>query len=63
MSRSRNVPAHGELERMTPAERKEAGPLVPIADVAAAVIAFVGDEKLAGRAGVVRGGKLGRFLP
>jgi NAD(P)-dependent dehydrogenase (short-subunit alcohol dehydrogenase family) len=55
--------AHGELERMTPAERKEAGPLVPMADVAAAVIAFVGDERMAGRVVVLRGGKPRRFLP
>ena len=55
--------AHGELERMTPAERKEAGPPVPMADVAAAVIAFVGDERLAGRVVVLRGGKPRRFLP
>ena len=51
------------LERMTAAERKEAGPLVPMADVVAAVIAFVRDEKLAGRVVVLRGGKPRRFLP
>jgi 3-oxoacyl-[acyl-carrier protein] reductase len=55
--------AHGELERMTAAERKESGPLVPMADVAAAVIAFVGDERMAGRVVVLRGGKPRRFLP
>jgi NAD(P)-dependent dehydrogenase (short-subunit alcohol dehydrogenase family) len=55
--------AHGELERMTAAERKEAGPLVPMADVAAAVIAFVSDERMAGRVVVLRGGKPRRFLP
>jgi NAD(P)-dependent dehydrogenase (short-subunit alcohol dehydrogenase family) len=55
--------AHGELERMTAAERKEAGLLVPMADVVAAVIAFVRDEKLAGRVVVLRGGKPRRFLP
>jgi NAD(P)-dependent dehydrogenase (short-subunit alcohol dehydrogenase family) len=55
--------AHGELERMTTAERKEAGPLVPMADVAAAVIAFVSDERMAGRVVVLRGGKPRRFLP
>ena len=55
--------AHGELERMTSAERKEAGPLVPMADVAAAVVAFVSDERMAGRVVVLRGGKPRRFLP
>ena len=55
--------AHGELERMTAAERMAAGPLVPMADVAAAVIAFVRDERLAGRVVVLRGGKPRRFLP
>jgi NAD(P)-dependent dehydrogenase (short-subunit alcohol dehydrogenase family) len=55
--------AHGELERMTAAERREAGPLVPMADVAAAAIAFVRDETLAGRVVVLRGGKPRRFLP
>lgn len=55
--------AHGELERMTSAERKEAGLLVPMADVAAAVVAFVSDERMAGRVVVLRGGKPRRFLP
>ena len=55
--------ARGELERMTAAERAAAGPLVPMADVAAAVIAFVGDDGLAGRAVVLHGGKPRRFLP
>ena len=55
--------AHGELERMTAAERREAGPLVPMADVAAAVIAFVNVERMAGRVVVLRGGKPRRFLP
>ena len=55
--------AHGELERMTAAERAAAGPLVPMADVAAAVIAFVSDDGLAGRVVVLRGGKPRRFLP
>jgi NAD(P)-dependent dehydrogenase (short-subunit alcohol dehydrogenase family) len=55
--------AHGELEEMTAAERKEAGPLVPMADVAAAVVAFVRDERMAGRVVVLRGGKPRRFLP
>jgi hypothetical protein len=34
-----------------------------MADGAAAVIAFVGDEKLAGRVVVLRGGRPRRFLP
>jgi NAD(P)-dependent dehydrogenase (short-subunit alcohol dehydrogenase family) len=55
--------AHGELERMTAAERAAAGPLVPMADVAAAVIAFVHDDDLAGRVVVLRGGRPRRFLP
>ena len=54
--------AHGELERMTAAERREAGPLVPMADVAAAVAAFVHDDGLAGRVVVLRGGRPRRFL-
>jgi NAD(P)-dependent dehydrogenase (short-subunit alcohol dehydrogenase family) len=54
--------AHGELERMTAAERTSAGPLVPMADVAAAVIAFVHDDELAGRVVLLRGGKPRRFL-
>jgi NAD(P)-dependent dehydrogenase (short-subunit alcohol dehydrogenase family) len=55
--------AHGELERMTAAERTAAGPLVPMGDVAAAVIAFVHDDGLAGRVVVLRGGTPRRFLP
>lgn len=55
--------AHGELERMTAAERAAAGPLVPMADVAAAVIAFIRDDDLRGRVVVLRGGKPRRFLP
>jgi NAD(P)-dependent dehydrogenase (short-subunit alcohol dehydrogenase family) len=55
--------AHGELERMTAAERAAAGPLVPMAHVAAAVIAFVHDDELAGRVVLLRGGKPRRFLP
>lgn len=54
--------ARGELERMTGAERAAAGPLVPMADVAAAVIAFVSDETLAGRVVLLRGGRPRRFL-
>jgi NAD(P)-dependent dehydrogenase (short-subunit alcohol dehydrogenase family) len=54
--------AHGELERMTAAERAAAGPLVPMADVAAAVIAFVSDDELAGRVVLLRGGRPRRFL-
>lgn len=55
--------ARGELERMTAAERVAAGPLVPMADVAAAVIAFIHDDDLAGRVVVLRGGEPRRFLP
>lgn len=55
--------AHGELERMTAAERAAAGALVPMADVAAAVIAFIHDDDLAGRVVVLRGGEPRRFLP
>ncbi|HEX5617106.1 MAG TPA: SDR family NAD(P)-dependent oxidoreductase [Solirubrobacteraceae bacterium] len=54
--------ARGELAQMTAAERKQAGPLVPMADVAAAVIAFVSDDELAGRVVLVRGGRPRRFL-
>jgi NAD(P)-dependent dehydrogenase (short-subunit alcohol dehydrogenase family) len=55
--------AHGELERMTAAERSAAGPLVPMADVAAAVVAFIHDDGMAGRVVVLRGGRPRRFLP
>jgi NAD(P)-dependent dehydrogenase (short-subunit alcohol dehydrogenase family) len=54
--------ALGELERMTAAERAAAGKLVPMADVAAAVIAFVGDDELTGRVVLLRGGRPRRFL-
>jgi NAD(P)-dependent dehydrogenase (short-subunit alcohol dehydrogenase family) len=54
--------ARGELEQMSAAERAAAGPLVPMADVAAAVIAFVHDDSLAGRVVVLRGGRPRRFL-
>jgi NAD(P)-dependent dehydrogenase (short-subunit alcohol dehydrogenase family) len=54
--------AKGELQRMTAAERAAAGPLVPMADVAAAVVAFVHDDSLAGRVVVLRGGRPRRFL-
>ena len=54
--------AEGELEAMTTAERAAAGALVPMADVAAAVIAFVSDDSLAGRVVLLRGGRPRRFL-
>jgi len=54
--------ARGELERMTAAERAAAGTPVPMADVAAAVIAFVSDDELAGRVVLLRGGRPRRFL-
>jgi NAD(P)-dependent dehydrogenase (short-subunit alcohol dehydrogenase family) len=54
--------ARNELERMTRAERAAAGPLVPMTDVAAAVIAFIGDDHLAGRVVLLRGGRPRRFL-
>ena len=54
--------ARGELERMTVAERAAAGPLVPMTDVASAVIAFIGDDDLAGRVVLLRGGRPRRFL-
>ena len=54
--------ALGELERMTKAEKAAAGPLVPMATVAAAVVAFIGDEDLAGRVVLLRGGRPRRFL-
>jgi NAD(P)-dependent dehydrogenase (short-subunit alcohol dehydrogenase family) len=52
----------GELARMSPAERAAAPTQVPMADVAAAVIAFVHDDDLAGRVVVLHGGKPRRFL-
>jgi len=54
--------AHDELEQMAAAERAAAGPLVPMADVTAAVIAFVHDDTLAGRVVLLRGGRPRRFL-
>jgi NAD(P)-dependent dehydrogenase (short-subunit alcohol dehydrogenase family) len=54
--------ALGELERMTAAERAAAPKQVPMADVAAAVIAFIGDDGLAGRVVLLRGGRPRRFL-
>jgi NAD(P)-dependent dehydrogenase (short-subunit alcohol dehydrogenase family) len=54
--------ARGELAEMTAAERAAAGPLVPMADVAAAVIAFISDDELAGRVVLLRGGRPRRFL-
>jgi hypothetical protein len=47
---------------MTKAERAVAGPLVPMANVAAAVIAFIGDDELAGRVVLLRGDRPRRFL-
>ena len=52
-----------ELARMSPAERAAAPPHVPMAEVAAAVIAFVHDDDLAGRVVLLRGGRPRRFLP
>jgi NAD(P)-dependent dehydrogenase (short-subunit alcohol dehydrogenase family) len=52
----------GELARMSPAERAAAPAQVPMADVAAAVIAFIGDDDLAGRVVLLRGGRPRRFL-
>jgi NAD(P)-dependent dehydrogenase (short-subunit alcohol dehydrogenase family) len=54
--------AQGELAEMTNAERKAAGPLVPMDEVAAAVIAFVHDDSLSGRVVVLQGGRPRRFL-
>jgi NAD(P)-dependent dehydrogenase (short-subunit alcohol dehydrogenase family) len=54
--------AEGELRAMTASERAAAGPLVPMADVAAAVVAFVRDDGLAGRVVVLCGGRPRRFL-
>jgi NAD(P)-dependent dehydrogenase (short-subunit alcohol dehydrogenase family) len=54
--------AEGELRAMTAAERAAAGPLVPMAEVASAVVAFVRDDTLAGRVVVLRGGRPRRFL-
>ena len=54
--------ARGELERMTAAERAAAGPLVPMADVAAAVIGLRPRRRLAGRVVLLRGGRPRRFL-
>ena len=53
----------GELARMGPAERAAAPTQVPMADVAAAVIALAGDDDLAGCVVVLRGGEPRRFLP
>jgi NAD(P)-dependent dehydrogenase (short-subunit alcohol dehydrogenase family) len=54
--------SEGELEAMTAAERAAAGPRVPMADIAAAVVAFVRDDSLAGRVVLLRGGRPRRFL-
>ena len=51
-----------ELAQMSPAERAAAPPQVPMAEVAAAVIAFVHDDDLAGRVVLLRGGRPRRFL-
>jgi NAD(P)-dependent dehydrogenase (short-subunit alcohol dehydrogenase family) len=53
----------GELARMSPVERAAAPMQVPMADIAAAVIAFVHDDDLAGRVVLLRGGEPRRFLP
>ena len=51
-----------ELAQMSPAERAAAPPQVPMAEVAAAVVAFVHDDDLAGRVVLLRGGRPRRFL-
>jgi NAD(P)-dependent dehydrogenase (short-subunit alcohol dehydrogenase family) len=48
--------AHAELEQMTPEDRRNAPPLIPPEDVAAAVVRFVSSDHLAGRVLVLRGG-------
>jgi NAD(P)-dependent dehydrogenase (short-subunit alcohol dehydrogenase family) len=51
-----------ELARMSPAERAEAPPQVPMEEIADAVVAFVRDDDLAGRVLLLRGGEAPRFL-
>jgi NAD(P)-dependent dehydrogenase (short-subunit alcohol dehydrogenase family) len=52
-----------ELARMSPAERADAPPQVPMKDVAGAVVELVRDGSLAGRVVLLRGGEPRRFLP
>jgi NAD(P)-dependent dehydrogenase (short-subunit alcohol dehydrogenase family) len=55
--------AKAELAAMTPDERAAAPEPVALEDLAEAVMAFVGDETLAGRVVVLRGGTPPRLLP
>jgi NAD(P)-dependent dehydrogenase (short-subunit alcohol dehydrogenase family) len=52
-----------ELARMTPAERAEAPPQVPMEEIADAVVDFICDDDLTGRAVLLRGAEPRRFLP
>jgi NAD(P)-dependent dehydrogenase (short-subunit alcohol dehydrogenase family) len=54
--------ARAELARMTPEQRDAAPAPIPMEDVAAAVVAFVRDDALAGRVMVLRGGEPPRLL-
>jgi NAD(P)-dependent dehydrogenase (short-subunit alcohol dehydrogenase family) len=54
--------ARAELARMTPEQRDAAPVPIPMEDVAAAVVAFVRDDALAGRVMVHRGGEPPRLL-
>ena len=49
--------AHAELAQMTPEQRAGAPPTVPPQTVAAATVAFIRDESLAGRVMVLAGGE------
>jgi NAD(P)-dependent dehydrogenase (short-subunit alcohol dehydrogenase family) len=54
--------ARAELARMTPEQRDAAPAPIAMEDVAAAVVAFVRDDALAGRVMVLRGGEPPRLL-
>jgi NAD(P)-dependent dehydrogenase (short-subunit alcohol dehydrogenase family) len=51
-----------ELVQMSASERAKAPPQVPMKEVAGAVVAFIHDDRLAGRVALLRGGEPRRFL-